>query len=240
MLRPLIIFFALTLLVPEFLFSQTVLMEQDVNKDTIPLETGPNLKKFYHFYFGSGLIFGNQEKGAHVTFGNSTDLVFGLRFKRKLNGTFAIGYDASYRLLSYNYEQFKGKSFPSNTGHKREKLNLNNLNAGLYSRINLGRRGNFIGNFIDLGVYGEYVFAGTYKVTDFIKSKEFNENVYRVTRMRGLDFLNPVNYGLAIRAGINKFVFYANYRLSEVFDNSKSFAPEPPRYVAGIQISFHK
>ena len=215
-------------------FSQSVLLHEDV-KDTVLGKHGPNLKNFSHFYFGVGFINGKPDStGSDINSARSLNIVLGYRYKLKICNFYSIGYDIAYNSYSYFLKQNSTKITPDTIIHEKEKLNFGNIGMSLYMRFNYGRRGNHVGNFIDLGGYGDYTFAAS----NFTKDKLPNGNIAR-TRISHLHYFNSTNYGVLARIGFNRYVIYGNYRLSDIFKSSYNF-PELPRLTIGLQIGFHK
>jgi hypothetical protein len=215
-------------------YSQTVKLHEVVD-DTVMGKHGPNLKNFSHFYLGLGFMAGAADStGSDILYGRSTDLVIGYRYKLRFSNFFAVGYDLSFNSYKYALKQDSQKLVPDTIQHNKENLSFNNLGASLYMRFNYGRRGNRVGHFIDLGGYGDWTFSAV----NFTKDKRQNGNIVR-TKISNLDYFNSTNYGLTARLGFNRYVFYGNYRLSDIFKSSKKL-PEMPRLTIGLQIGFHR
>lgn len=219
-------------------FAQTVLLHEDVNNDTIKSDFGPNLKRFNHFYMGYGLVLGpSTGAGADILFGKSSNFTFGYRVKRKLSNTLAVGWELNYNTTSFRLKQDSLKIFPHTLLHEKEVFFSHAFQLQLYARLNFGKRGNYVGNFIDIGGWGQWDFSYRHFYRDmpfFLGS--YNAQVVEVTNKKLL-YTQPLNYGLGFRAGANRFVIYAQYRLSNIFDNVLfPTYPELPRLVVGLQI----
>ena len=158
--------------------SQTVLLEKDVNADTIPKTGGPNLQHFSHFYFGYGLVLGADAVGSEIRYGSSTDFAYGYRYKRKLSEFYAVGFDVFYHSTTFHLKQDSTKVLPNNILHdekgEKEKLTFHNLSLGLYNRFNFGKRGNYIGNFLDLGARIDWPFSVVYFTKDNLNTTNDN------------------------------------------------------------------
>jgi hypothetical protein len=219
--------------------AQTTIMEKDVLSDTIAPRSGPNLRHFTHLYLGFGFVGGQVEGGgASIRYFHSTDFNAGIRHKRKINRFYDLVFDFNYGLTSFSIEQQAGKTFPTTNLFSREKINFNHFGLQLYNRINFGRRGNFIKNFIDLGGYGDWEFQVKHiTVQNNISSSPYFANNARVIHT-GLDYINNLNYGLGARIGRNRFSLYGKYRLSNLFKPDYNF-PELPRLIVGLQMGLH-
>jgi hypothetical protein len=217
------------------LSAQSVLLHKDVN-DTIVVEKfGPNLKRFGHFYFGAGFIFGKPDSvGSETVAGLSMNYMLGFRYKIKLTNWFALGGDLALSTYSFRVKQDSSKAIPNNIIHDKEKISLGDLGANAFLRFNFGKRGNRIGNFLDLGGYADLTISGRH----YYKDKMDNKNVIETT-ISHLNYLNAYNYGAMARIGFNRYVIYGSYRLSDIFEGSYKY-PELPRITIGLQIGIHK
>lgn len=220
--------------------AQTVILEEEVKSDPDPSDIGPNKKKFSHFYIGAGAIVGASETDSVATkLSGSYEIIFGYRFKYRVSQLYSLGFDLNYNSKVFNIKQDSLKIFPNGVLHDREKLQLRNISASIYNRFNYGKRGNYIGNFIDIGAYMDWSINPTYITYD--KYAIVNSVGASNTRQlhKGLVYLNPFNYGLLARVGFNRYVFYGSYRLSDIFYSNYIYT-ELPRIVAGLQIGLHK
>jgi hypothetical protein len=215
-------------------FTQTVLFHQDVNDTTLG-KRGPNLRNYSHLYVGFGFIAGKPDSaGSAIKYGRSVDWMVGYRYKFRISNFFAIGYDIDFNSYTYALKQSSAKTLPDTIVHNKEQMNFSDLGLSGYMRFNYGRRGNRIGNFIDIGAFGDWGFSTTH----FTKDKAPNGNIVKTTVSR-LKYINDTNYGLTARVGFGRYVFFANYRLSDLFKTSYHYA-ELPRITAGIQLGLHK
>ncbi len=215
-------------------YSQTVLLHEEVN-DTVLGKHGQNLRNFSHFYIGLGFLAGKPDStGSDILYGKSKNFILGYRYKFRICNFFAIGYDLDFNSYSYSLKQWAKKITPDSILHNKEKLTYNNLGISGYMRFNYGKRGNRIGNFIDLGGYGDWTFSAI----NFVKDKRSNGNIFK-TSISHLNYYNPINYGALARIGFNRYVIYGYYRLSDIFKPSYKY-PELPRLAVGLQIGLHK
>lgn len=217
------------------LMAQSVVLHKEV-KDSVTVKFGPNMKNFRHFYFGIGYIFGKPDSaGSAILQGSSMNYQIGYRYKLRLTNWFALGYDIAFSSYSYRLKQDSAKITPNKIIHDKEKISFSDLGAGLYMRFNYGRRGNRIGNFVDLGGYADWIFTAR----NYYKDKNpVNGNVIQTT-ITHLKYYNAYNYGAMARIGFNRYVLYGCYRLSDIFKKSYAY-PEFPRLTIGLQIGIHK
>ena len=221
--------------------AQTILMAEDVNEDTIPDTNGPNLVNYWHTFMGYGLILGNSEgEGARTKPGLSYEFIGGIRYKRRINNTLGVGFDIQYGQHSFNIQQDSAKTLPNSELHDKEKLIYHNLGLTLYTRINFGKRGNTMGNFIDLGAYGDWGYIINHYTKDKHDTALVGASVEEVTLSR-LVYTNPINHGVFIRGGISRYVVYAKYRLSNLFKEDYIIPyTELPRFIVGVEIGLYR
>ncbi len=226
--------------------SQTVLMHEDVSKlDIQKPKYGQNMANFDHWYVDFGFAAQQSEgKGADIRYGFSHSFSVGNRYKRKIAKFLALGVDVSYLYMVYDIKQNTEKLIPDNIEHKTEKFRLNTLYGDVFFRFNFGRRGNIVGKFLDLGVYGDWGFSNKHLTIDKVDFGNL-PNGYKEVKMvhRNLSYFNDLNYGLVSRIGFNRYVVFATYRVSDFF--SKEFKNtiadvELPRLTVGFQIGLHK
>ena len=211
-------------------FSQDILLAQNVKADTIRPTRGPNLKHFVQGYVGLGLPVYTNEDVIYTKFGASSAIDFGLRYKRKLASHFAIGLDLGASLAGYKIKQDDGKTVPDTIINEKEKFQINTIMGSAYMRINVGRRGNYIGNYLDLGAFGGWNCVKKLKTSN---ENAEGEKVKVVTS--GLNYVENFSYGLLTRLGSGRYAFTAVYRLSDIFEASYEI-PELPRLTIGVEI----
>lgn len=223
-------------------FSQEVVIEKDVDEQYTG-KKGPNLRYYGHFYIGAGMIADfDEEPGTEIKFLRSANMIFGYRYKLKLLSFYALGFDLNFNQHHYFMEGDKKNPFdPDNpltfdTDEKKLSLTNNALALEVYQRINIGKRGNSLGKYLDLGVSGQW----NYIVKETIK-KEFSDdqNFYgkSLEVRRKLDYIEDFQYDLTARIGINQLSFYGKYRMNDFF-NDKFVMPELPRLSLGVQYAF--
>lgn len=230
--------------------SQDVLLEEVVFADSADPSFGPNYKNYSHFYIGFGIVAGKSITGSQIKYGYSTEKSLGLRFKRKLNNVFSLGFNISYSHTQFHLSQDSTKTLPNNLLHDKERINFHNLYLGIYQRINWGKRGNYVGNFIDFGGRLYWPFAINHVTKDQLPANHLNNGRMAKVKTSNLAYANPYNYCAVIRIGLNRYVFSASYRLSPLFKNDpKLFSQynseiekyeDLPLIIVGIEIGMHK
>jgi hypothetical protein len=221
------------------LSGQKILLDKDVSKAYQNIR-GPNTKSFKQVYFGTGLIV-NYSKYTEINNLRSGYLAIGFRQKYKLLSFYSIGYEMGYHAMNFNISQAEGKTIPNEELHDKEKLKFHSGNLLLFNRLNIGKRGNFIGRFIDFGCYINYIFSSTHYTKDKIQDETSTSDpdVYaevRIVKNSRLDYIQNFGYGLFARAGINWAALNINYRISDLFKEKYQWT-ELPRLSVGFELT---
>ena len=215
-------------------FSQDILLQQNVNADTIRPTYGPNLKNYMHGFVGMGFPFYTNEGSNYTKPGASANFDFGVRYKRKFTSFLAIGLDLGINTASYKLKQNDSKTVPDNIINDKEKIQVNSIVSAAWFRINIGRRGNFIGNYLDLGAFGGWNFQKKHKT---VNTNDDGEKV-KVSTSK-LKYIENFSDGFMARIGTGHYSLTANYRLSNLFKSSYAM-PELPRLIIGMEVGLFK
>lgn len=219
---------------PENTFSndstENLLDENNVTDAYTPSTVGPNRKWHRQIYLQLGFMADNPNTGAAIRYGLSTQWGIGFRAKRRFNNTFSATNEWGYRAAIFNLKQEDAKIVPNSIKHRTEKIDFHSITTALHLRINVGKRGNYIGNFIEFGGYGGYAFLARHLTWDKLKDSQASSR--RVTE-KGLNYINRLDYGLSGKIGVNKWSVFARYRLSDMFKQSSGF-PEMSKLTIGI------
>lgn len=228
------------LLIACYTTAQNPVIDESVPQKIEDPKKGPNQKSFLHGFMGYGLILGGGEgSGGTINYGRSGGWHFGLRKKRKLSNFYSIGYELFYAVNTFSLKQDSTKTFPNSSLHTKEHLRTNELGFSLYNRFNFGKRGNRIGNFLDIGAFGTWVAGASHTfLNKYAIANSANASNTTVTN-RGLIYISDFNYGAQARLGFNRIVFFGNYRLSQLFNGKIASYTELPRLITGIQIGLH-
>lgn len=215
--------------------AQQVLLTRNVLADTIKPHWGQNMRHFAHPYIGLGIMAGSSTtQGGKILYGVSPNLEVGVRYKLKIARHYALGCNLSYNLYSYKLKQNTLKTLPDTVIHKAERLLFSNLTLGIFYRINLGRTGNYIGKFVDLGMYGDWVHYADHYTRD-----KLTDGTTARLHVSGLNYINDLQYGFFGHFGISRFVFTVKYRMANLFPDNRNY-PELPRWTFGMQLGLHK
>lgn len=213
--------------------AQQVLVHANVADDTVKTSFGPNRRYFGHVYVGYGLVAGAAGPGAAVHTGlNSAEVRAGGRLKYRLNQALALNLDLGYAYLRYDLEQNGQKLIPAPIQHRSEGFGLHQIYSEASLRLNVGRRGNAVGSYLDLLAGGGWVAATNHTTEDDpapgVRSVETTEH--------GLPYLRHWTGGVGARLGFDRYALTARYRRSSAFTAEYAAWPELPRWLLGIEI----
>lgn len=213
--------------------AQQVLVQADVAADTLAPLTGPNRRYFGYLYLGYALVAGPDAAGASVRYGpTSGELQVGGRLKLRLNQSLALTADARYAYLRYGLTQQPGKVVPTAAPHEAEVLSLHQFQPELGLRLNVGERGNTVGNYLDLLAWGSFAFRTEHSVDDVPPPGSGSLQ----TIVGNPDYLRRTGGGLGVRLGHDRYALTARYRLSPVWAANYAAWPELPRWLVGVEL----
>lgn len=233
MIKTYLLIFALSVSCAYILEAQDIIFEEKVYQDSVAPRTGQNGKNFYHAFIKYGFVLGTNEAQARaLKYGNSGQFSFGFRYKRKIGRTTDFLASFAYTNTYFYFQQDTSKSFPSKAVHESEKLSYNDLGLELAYRINMGKRGNIIKNYIDFAAYGNISTGINHSYTEknIVPGAQYTE-----IRNYNLNYTNIFSYGAVVRVGYKKYNIYALYRLSQLFKNSYAL-PELSPLVVGLEL----
>jgi hypothetical protein len=224
-------------------FSQEV--EEEFEEEDSVTNFGPNKLHYVHPYVGVGFAVSPSEgEGGDVLYGKSHSITAGLRYKLRIVDMFAIGVDLNYTYYAWHLKQVDSKRIPSAALYDKEKFLTDNLGGAFFLRFNIGKRINTIGNYVDLGAYGEWMYDNSYKAYwEYNVASDPTGFESYIATQKNLVYLENLNYGLLARAAYGKYALSVKYRMSDIFGNDfKALVSEAefPRWMVGIEIGLHK
>ena len=221
------------------IYSQHILLSEFTPNDfsDVDLGNGPNRKYFIYSFIG----FGNKTKLLNVNNENflplksSIDLKTGTIYRLKVNKILGLIYDLTL-ISSWNKLNLdKDPEIPiASLGLKKAKYIYHQISNALAFQINFKpKRGNQLGKYLDLGVYGSYNFSRRFMYQ--LEIADISKNA-KIT-MKKLSYLNPFEYGFTLRLGNVKNCIFSRYRLADIFNDNNSFTSlELPRLTIGLEI----
>lgn len=232
-MRALLGIFILTL---SFSFSgsaQTVLFEDKaVVPDTIRSNWGPNSKHFIQGTFGFAWPVSPSGTGAPLRYFVSGEINLGIRYRRQWASWFSTGAELKYNADIYRLKQIAGKTLPDSTLNDKERIGFQSFQAGLFLRFNLGKRGDRLGTYLDVGPYGDLYFISKHRRRNDMPNGEREIDI-----TRRLEFAPIGGYGVRARIGIESFLLTVSYRISDLLDDSFTY-PQLPRWKVGMEFAF--
>jgi len=230
----------------ELFVGQTVLLHESIrNYDFKMPKQGPNFRHFNHLILGYAFFVPmHQINEIQIKAGTSTILTVGWRYKFKITNWLAIGAGVNFTNEKFNIKQNDEKVIPDTILHSKEKMRFNNIGPDFYIRFNLGKRGNIIGRFVDLGAYCNWPFSVEHMYED---NKDRNSSTKRAGIERvilsKLNYIERFQYGLKSRIGINRFVLTGTYRLNELLTEEYKKGSGDyffSKFALGLEIGLHK
>ncbi|MCC2544995.1 hypothetical protein LJY25_00940 [Hymenobacter sp. BT175] len=217
--------------------AQRVLLQSEVASDTLYSGFGPNRGYYNHLYLGYAPVIGEASApGAALRYGASGDFFVGIRNKVRLHQALAVGIDLRLDWLTYSLVQNAAKTVPNAQQHSTENLSLQQLQTEVFTRFNVGRRGNAIGRYLDLSGWGGYVIGSSHSYTD---RPGTNGTRKTVVTERGLSYVTRWPYGVGARVGSGRYALLLRYRLSDSYRGAeKELYPEMPRWLVGLELGW--
>jgi hypothetical protein len=219
--------------------SYHVLVDHEVDTSGKIPKFGPNRLFFVTFYSHLGALPGPQVYGAQTNWW-SYSLAYGVRMKLKFFSWNSLVWDIGYRCDRFSIRQKVPKLYPLTTdNHVRERISLHNFSFTLCDRINFGKRGNVLGNWLDFGVYGDYIFRSANVFLDqHYDSNGTQGHNFRVrTSIIGLPYVEKMNYGITVRAGGEITSVFIQYRVNKLFSVETPNDRDLSRIIVGIGFS---
>ena len=226
---------------PIYISAQDIVLDKNVDEQYSE-KRGPNMRQYGHAYYGIATVLPyNNVSGANAESHRSAMFTFGYRYKLKLLSFYAIGFDLSNQYSRYGIKSEESvpvvASNPFSIASEVKKLNLgmSSLGAEAYNRINIGKRGNVLGKYLDIGIKGDWNYGRKMIIKEKSVSGDYYENSRTV--QKNLKFIEKFATLVTARIGINKFILYGNYRFSDLIVPEYS-SPELPPLTAGFQMAF--
>lgn len=214
------------------LSGQEVVMEKTVAPGMFKMNDGPNTDRFTHAFVSLSSFLKTSASQADLKFPNSLQIAAGFRTKYKIAEWYALGYELEYRLSNYRYSS----SHDNLPFHETDKILTHSIALSLFQRFNFDKRGNYIGKFMDMGVYGEVPFSKSNILIDNADTLGSGQQKLVLSKLK---FMNAFNYGVCVKLGYNRVVIFAIYRFSDIFKPSYNRI-DLPRLNVGLQLGIHK
>lgn len=197
---------------------------------------GPNRRHFCHAFLSSSLFF-SPSSGTEIKTRQpfTGQIALGFRYKLKINRPLSVITECGLNRSFFKLDQSPGKNFPDTLIHHSQSLRSTAIFGGVFFRIRLGQRGDYLGNFIDLGLVAQTSMSNKLVTRDEINSMDPKPYLIDKTTVSRLMGINPLNYKASVRVGFDRFSLFATYRLSRLVDTSSG--KDLPAMEVGFEIS---
>ena len=209
-----------------------IIIEETPEENYTVRKFGPNRLHYLQTYISIGMPASAADGlGSEINYWSSFCFDWGIRYKLKASEVYSAVADLTWIGESYDMKQTSYKSLPTNQMYDEESLNLQFLSLRLYNRFNFDKRGNHLGYFLDMGVYGDLLLASNH--TTSVKLSD--DSKISVIHSR-LPYVNRWQYGLAANLGYHKMTLFGRYRFSNIIRSEYPWA-DPPHLWLGLQVA---
>jgi hypothetical protein len=231
------IFFAFLLgMVSQTLTAQKLVFEKKIDSLPNHLKFGPNHRHFCHAFVSSSILLpscGSSEIRTNVPL--SGQIALGYRYKLKLDRPLSMVTECGINHHFFRISQNSDKTFPDPLIHNSQSIRTYGLFGGIFLRIRLGQRGDYLGNYVDIGLTGQSSLLNRLVTKDLIYSQDPNPYLSEKTTISRLSMINHFDYRASMRFGFDRFTMLVSYRLSRLVNNS--MAPDLPGLEIGFEVS---
>ena len=208
--------------------------EQTVVPSAVMSNRGPNRLHFSHVYLGAALIPPAPMNGTGTSgTGLSPAFTGGLRYKLKLMRPLALVGEVG--LVSQGYRIQPGSFFlPGDTvTFRKQTVLVAGIDGGIFLRLRLGQRGNYLGNYIDIGLQGMMpLLSRQITVSQNTGSGAPTLESEKRTSRR-LNCMQPYNFSTLARIGFDRTALVISWRWSGLTDGSTNY--DLPRLQVGVE-----
>lgn len=210
-------------------FAQDVLMEQDVDQDTVISDYGKNKSRYFGSTFGMSVPVEDISGSESLERGSSYMVHYGVYYKMKINNAYSLLVQAAYQRPIYSLKV-------SSPDVRYQELVLNNASLALMNRFNFGQRGDFIGYYLALGASADYTLRNKMRSKTDAVDPASDFKFYKVEQF-DLNYINKLTYNAEVQIGINKWVLFGKYRLTDAIDKDKT-GFQLPQTTVGVLFDF--
>jgi hypothetical protein len=176
---------------------------------------GPNKTHFLHPYLAAAMSLPCSAPGYLATsLPFSGEIGLGYRYKLKVSRRLALVAEAGFSRYQLLLEQNQGKTFPDSVIHRNQSILSNDLHGGFFIRIRIGQNGDYLGNFIDLGMTGLVPLVNSIKTSDLRMTGNPGKVTALVVTRSGFDGLQATAAGASVRIGFDRFCVTVSRRLT--------------------------
>lgn len=213
-------------------YNHKLIVAKDVTKQKIS-NYGINSKYYLHLYVSCGMFLKSKIEGYSLEYNKSNSFNIGLRYKYNLKKYYAIGANIEIGKTRYDTKGFpisevsyyEPINLPSTYKLEYSRVDMSVINLEFYQRIRLlSTRMLGMGGWLDLGIYGTYMYYNKYSekyVAESLIINKVNLNS------------DNINWGLRVRFGYGILAMYGQYRISNIFERIS----ELPKFSIGLELS---
>lgn len=231
----LIIFFCLGW-VPHNLNAQELVFEK--RPDSVPAHPnyGPNRRHYVHPFLVAGAILptpGIQQFKTKLP--HNTDVAAGIRYKLKISKPFSVVSEVGFERFSFRSASGSGIMPEDSKLHLSQTISSAGFFGGIFIRTRIGQNGDYLGNYIDVGITGQTNLINTLVTVDTVRLVYSGQLMSERTSKSSFSLFNPFTYSASIRLGFDKFSLVAAYRLSRLLNNK--VVDDLPGLMVGLEFS---
>ncbi len=180
---------------------------------------GANRAHYGQFLFDVEFDIPHSDASRDYHFGASWGMVFGYTYRYRIANPVNIGVGLNYRFHWMRLNRSGMLKVYDNAIHDKVRLSSNDIRLNPFIRINLSsRRGNYLGNYIDLGAFGAVNVWRSIDVFDEV------DDVKRQIRLRPYKMINNTFYGVFATVGFNTTRLTVSWNLSNNVDDALNMA----------------
>ena len=216
--------------------AQQLIFEKQLNKMPDHPNFGPNRKHFYHAFCSSSITLPTTSQSTIKTDQPLTGQIsLGFRYKLKLAKPLAIVSECGINRNFFRIDQSADKNFPDTLIHNSQSIKTMGPFGGLFVRIRFGQRGDYLGQYVDLGLSAQVSILNHLVTKDVSNSGDPKSYLTEKTTITEFKNINPLASKASVRFGFDRFSLIASYRFSRLLNASS--VKDLPDFEIGFEIS---
>lgn len=231
-----IIILLLVNLVQTNISAQELIFEMQPGRKKSHTEYGPNRRHYIHPFLSSSITFASERKPTLNTDQPLTgQLKIGYRYKLTVIKPLAIVTECGINHQFFKIHPTSGLFLSDSLLHRFQSIRTTGPFGGIYLRLRMGQRGDYLGNYFDFGVVVQASSINTLITKDIVDSNDSKTYRSEKTTISDLKIVNPFSYSLSMRVGFDRISLIASYRISRLL--SISYGQDLPDLQFGLEIS---
>ena len=196
---------------------------------TVAHDTTDNVKPPTHtlrlFVEGSAMISTTPSESQMAKQVSGMNFNIGLTYNHRYIPQAAYGFELAMKTRKYNMLKDSSKIFPDSILHEKEYLLVSGFEVVAYHRFYffLKRHKNAQGPVFDIGVFGHWNGSSYHYTKD--KNAESSMYGYTTAMQYHPKYIHAFDAGGMVRFGINHYLIFAQYRLTDLLEPSYRKAP---------------